>query len=169
MQVADISDDIAFREWYEAALPRVYRYLYNRCGRRADVAEELTQEAFVEAVRSGRYLDRGDPVAWLIGIARHRLLDHFRRQARRERTLLRLFESRPPLAVVMDPSDGDGRLLAALARLPATQNAAIVLRYLDDLPVRDVARLLGRSESATESLLSRARETLRRVLGEDDR
>jgi RNA polymerase sigma-70 factor (ECF subfamily) len=42
------------------------------------------------------------------------------------------------------------------------QRTAIVLRYVDDLPVRDIAALLGRSEGAIESLLSRGKETLRR-------
>ena len=60
----------------------------------------------------------------------------------------------------MEPDDA---LSGALAALPAMQRAAIVLRYLDDLPVRDVARLLGKSEKAVESLLSRGRETLRRT------
>ncbi len=167
MRLALSADETAFREWYEASLPRVYGYLYNRCGRQVDVAEELTQETFVEAVRSRPPVDRGESVAWLLGIARHRLLDHFRRLARRERTLLRLIETRGPVALVMDTSDRGAVVSAALARLPATQRAAVILRYLDDLPVREVARLLGRTEGATESLLARGRETLRRLLAEE--
>jgi RNA polymerase sigma-70 factor (ECF subfamily) len=162
-------DDASFREWYDACLPRVYGYLFNRCGRNADVAEELTQQTFVEAVRSRRYVDRGEPVSWLIGIARHRLLDHFRRLDRRERGFLRLVANRPPQAIWMGTGDEDGRVNAALDGLPAAQRAAIVLRYLDDLPVREVARLLGRSEGAVESLLSRGREALRHSLAEDKR
>jgi RNA polymerase sigma-70 factor (ECF subfamily) len=159
--------DAAFREWYEASLPRVHRYLYNRCGRRVDLAEELTQETFLEAVRSRSFDEQRDRVGWLIGIARHRLLDHYRREARRERTLVRLIQGRPLVAITLDRPDEDARLADALERLPANQRAAVVLRYVDDLAVREVARLLGRTESATESLLSRGRETLRRVLSEE--
>ena len=169
IRLTESADDAAFRAWYEESLPHVYRYLYNRCGRRSDVAEELSQETFLEAVRSRHDADRGDRRSWLIGIARHRLLDHFRRQARRERTFLRLVSTRPPVAITMDRSHPDELIVAALERLPAHQRAAVVLRYVDDLPVREVARLLGRSEGATESLLSRGREALRRLLSEEVR
>ena len=72
---------------YDVALPQVYGYLLRRCGRTA-LAEDLTAETFlaaVDAVRSG-----GSPplsTGWLIGIARHKLVDHWRRLAREERTL----------------------------------------------------------------------------------
>jgi RNA polymerase sigma-70 factor (ECF subfamily) len=50
----------------------------------------------------------------------------------------------------------------ALSGLPAMQRAVLVLHYLDDLPTAEVARVVGRSESAVESLLTRARENFRR-------
>src|SRR6476661_3568709 len=81
--------EAALRAWYDESLPRVYGYLFNRCGRNAHTAEELTQQTFVEAVRSRRR-PNDEPVPWLIGIARHRLLDHFRKLERRERGFLRL-------------------------------------------------------------------------------
>src|SRR5687767_5970482 len=84
--VAVFADEAAFRTWYDRSLPTVYRYLFHRCGRNPEVAEELTQQAFVEAVR-GRRRFRGDADAttWVIGIARHRLVDHFRRSERDSR------------------------------------------------------------------------------------
>jgi RNA polymerase sigma-70 factor (ECF subfamily) len=161
---AVFADEAAFRAWYEYALPRVHRYLFHRCGRDRALAEELTQETFVAAIRSSRrFSGRGDAVSWVIGIARHRLADHFRRLERQERGVVNL-ASRGQLEAVM-PWSGprDDELAAALAALPAMQRAAVVLRYLDDLPVREVARLLGRSEKAVESLLSRGRDALRRT------
>jgi RNA polymerase sigma-70 factor (ECF subfamily) len=166
---AIFADEAAFRAWYDVALPRVYRYLFNRCGRNEDLAEELTQQTFVEAVRSRDTFAEGESVAWLIGIARHRLIDHFRHLERRERGLLRLISASPPQVVWLGAQDGDDQVAAALARLPAAQRAAIVLRYLDDLPVREVARVLGRSEGAVESLLSRGRDALRRSYGAEVR
>jgi RNA polymerase sigma-70 factor (ECF subfamily) len=160
---AVFADEEAFRAWYEYALPRVHRYLFHRCGRDRALAEELTQETFVAAIRSSkRFSGRGDPVNWVIGIARHRLADHFRRLARQEHGVINL-ASRGHADAVMPSPDPDDELAAALAALPAMQRAAIVLRYLDDLPVREVARVLGRSEKAVESLLSRGRDALRRT------
>jgi RNA polymerase sigma-70 factor (ECF subfamily) len=160
------ADEAAFRVWYDKALPTVYRYLFHRCGRDPDLAEELTQQTFVEAVRSRARFTDGEPVAWLIGIARHRLIDHFRVLERREKGLRRLLTASPRVGWI-GQSEVDDELAAALAGLPAAQRAAIVLRYLDDLAVRDVARLLGRSEGAVESLLSRGRAALRRSYTED--
>jgi len=57
---------------------------------------------------------------------------------------------------------------AALSRLPAQQRAALVLRYLDGLPVAEVAAHLGRSLHATETLLARSRAALRRVYREGE-
>lgn len=64
--------------------------------------------------------------------------------------------------------DADERqlLLESLGRLTAMQRAALILHYADGLPVREVAREIGRSESATESLLTRARDALREAYEE---
>ena len=73
-------------EIYDDAVGEVFTYLRARCGNRA-VAEDLTADTFLAAVgqiRSGR-VDRVT-IAWLIGIARHKLVDEWRRTARRPRT-----------------------------------------------------------------------------------
>ena len=56
----------------------------------------------------------------------------------------------------------------ALVGLPDDQRTALVLRYVDDLAIADVAELLGRSVRATESLLARGRAGLRSLLHEED-
>lgn len=149
----------ALLELYEAALPRVYGYLLPRCGDRAQ-AEELTSETFLAAVKAAR---DGGPVStpWLIGIARHKLVDHWRRQSRERRGLRLLYED--PLD---DPWDTEVDALhahAVLAELSAHHRCALTLRYLDGLPVAEVAEHLGRTVHATEALLTRARTAFRRV------
>ena len=163
-----LTDDRAFRAWYDAALPPVYRYLFQRCGRDTELAQELTQQTFIAAIGARRGPSGEDPVAWVIGIARHRLADHFRTLERRERGFLRLLSRTSEATVTwLGEAEPEGELIASLRRLPAAQRAAITLRYIDDLPVREVAAILGKSEGAVESLLSRGRETLRRATGGD--
>src|SRR3954451_18711136 len=70
---------------YDEALPQVYGYLLSRCGQRA-LAEDLTAETFLAAVDTVRK-DQPVSAAWLVGVARHKLADHWRRQAREERGL----------------------------------------------------------------------------------
>ena len=154
-----------FRAFYAAALPRVYGYLVLRCGGDAAVAEDLTQETFLAAVAE---LKRGTPVAapmpWVLGIARHKLLDHYRRRRRQGWTVLSWEEEVDDDQVVAPAADEGthARTDAALAAVPSPQREALVLRYLDGLSVPEVAAALGRSIGATESLLTRGRASFRR-------
>ncbi len=154
-------------EFYDRALPQVYGYLLSRC-RQTALAEDLTGETFLAAIEAVR---RADPpaltVPWIIGVARHKLVDHWRRQARDDRRMRALVDETPPAA---DP--WEGRLEATRAHqtldgLGSHHRAALTLRYLDDLPVSEVAALLERTVHATEALLVRARTAFRRVYGEE--
>ena len=154
---------------YRRALPQVYGYLLPRCGSTV-LAEDLTAEtlmAAVAAVKQDRVGAAEVTVAWLVGVARHKLADHWRRAAREQRGLA---EVAVLAAEADDPWDEhlDVQVAhAALARLPGPQRAALTLRYLDGLPVAEVAGYLGRSVHATETLLVRARSALRRIYREE--
>jgi RNA polymerase sigma-70 factor (ECF subfamily) len=166
--LALVADERAFRAWYDEALSVVYAFVLYRTGGRSAIAMELTQETFVEAVRSaGRFDGRSAPVTWVCGIARHRIADHFRRLVRDKRRTVPL--STVPAEAEKDPRDwarsADTRedVLRALRRLPAPQASVLALHYLDGLSVPEIARSLGRSQKAIESLVNRARESFRRA------
>lgn len=164
---AIVADRNTFRAWYDEVLPQVYRYLLARCGHDTALAEELTQQTFVEAVRHrDRFDGRSTAVTWLCSIGRHKLADHFRRSERRRRgDLLLLVKQRADGLEVWAEQERRDEVASALAQLPGSQQLVLVLRYLDDMPVREVAQTIGRSQKATESLLSRAREAFRRAYG----
>lgn len=160
---------LALLALYDAALPQVYGYLLARCGSRV-TAEDLTSETFLAAVAA---LDKQpEPelsTAWLIGVARHKLVDHWRRQAREDRGLHAVS---PDPADAEDPWDAELDALRArevLDELGPHHRAALTLRYLDGLGVPEVARHLSRNLHATEALLVRARRAFRRryEAGED--
>lgn len=157
-----VADPTRFRAWYDEALPRVYRYLLTRCGDEA-LAEEVTQEAFIEALRARRRFEgRSDPVTWICAIGRNRLIDHVRHDRRSASRHLRLIEADADReSRTWGESDAREDVHRALSALLPDQRLALMLRHLDQLPVRDIAGLLHRSESATESVLSRAREAFR--------
>ena len=162
-----MADQAGFRVWYELALPRVYRYLLARCGGDADLAEELTQQTFVEGVRRRASFDgRSDAVTWLCGIGRHKLVDHFRKSRRdAERQLHIVSEWSEGQAQAWSQQELRSGVETALSKLPGEQRIVLVLRYLDRLSVREIATTISRSEKATESLLSRAREAFRKAYG----
>ena len=98
-------DATAFRAWYDDAVERVYGYLYGRCGGDIEIAEEITQQTFLQAIRHWQDFDgRSEPVTWLCSIARNRLTDHYRDQDRQRRRHLRLIvreiESSPPRSII---------------------------------------------------------------------
>lgn len=148
---------------YDSALPQVYGYLASRCGS-TSVAEELTSDTFlaaVDAVKRGGVEDL--TVAWLIGVARHKMADHWRRRERESRALGAVADDE---AGTPGPDEWDVQLDAmvahqTLAALGPHHRSALTLRYLDGLPVREVADHLGRTVGATEVLLVRARAAFR--------
>ena len=147
---------------YDSALPRVYGYLLARCGR-VSVAEDLTAETFLAAV-AAVHKDEPAPVSipWLVGVARHKLVDHWRRQAREDRQLQTLSGGVDGTEDPWDAHLDAVRAREVLASLAPQHQAALTLRYLDDLPVPDVAEALERTLHATEALLVRARSAFRR-------
>ena len=164
------ASEAEFRAFYDRALPRIYGYLLPRCNGDPSVAEELTQQAFTEAVRERRAFDgRADPLTWLTAIARHKLADHYRRRDSEERRRVRL-------VVKEIAADREGRtwdridereaIVRTLGNLPTLQRAVLVLHYADGLSVREIGAELGKSESSVESLMTRAREAFRRSYGE---
>lgn len=165
---AMIVDEAVFDVWYREAMPRVYAYLYSRCGGDVALAEDLTQQAFVEAVRNAdRWDGTAELVTWIVAIARHKLVDHFRRLERDARRDTALRERSDVAAVPMTDVDLD--IKRALDALPPEQRLALVLRAVDGLSVREVAAELGRSEDATESLIRRARAAFRQAYDGGDR
>lgn len=154
---------LALLALYDHALPEVYGYLLSRCGDRP-LAEDLASETFLAAVAALRRDGAPQPsTAWLVGVARHKLADHWRWQAREERRLRVAHDER---AEHDDPWDAELDVLRArdvLATLGPHHRAALTLRYLDGLPVAEVADHLDRTLHATEALLVRARAAFRKT------
>jgi RNA polymerase sigma-70 factor (ECF subfamily) len=170
--MADPADEpgAALLSLYDRALPVVYGYLLPRCGA-ASLAEDLTSETFLAAVDAVRR-DDATPIStpWLVGVARHKLVDHWRRADREQRGLRAVAgDEQPPAS---DPWDQRLDSLCAqrsLRRIAPQYRAALTLRYVDDLRVAEVADALDRTLHATETLLVRARGAFRAAyLDEED-
>jgi RNA polymerase sigma-70 factor, ECF subfamily len=155
---------------YDDAVGEVHGYLLARCRNRA-VAEDITSDVFMGAVESvTRGAVRDVTTAWLIGIARHKLVDHWRRVEREQRRLSAVAEDPTAAPPAEDPWDAQLDVLAArdaLERLGSHHRSALTLRYLDGLSVPEVAAVLDRTVHATEALLVRARRAFRDVYEEE--
>lgn len=156
-------------EWFDEALPRIYGYFITRVGGQQTVAEDLTQETLLAAVRSSTGPDDPGPILpWLYGIARHKLMDHYRQQDRESRFAGRPLPDHDAHADALSLPDPDLEsfparhdIIETLAALHPRHRSMIVLRYLDDCDMDTIARSLFISTSAANSLLSRARNAFR--------
>ena len=150
--------------------PALYGFLYARVGGHAPVAEDLLQETLIEAVRSASTF-RGESSlkTWLCAIARRRLSRHYEAERR-------VAAARAGLTLVPDGGTEDrsadierrDEVTRALGALPPLHRQVLVMKYLDDRSVEEIARELGRSRVQVQSLLQRARAGLREALGGDD-
>ena len=143
---------------------RVYAYVAYRVGDGAE-AEDLTSEAFERALRYRDSYDpsRGEPVAWLIGLAR-RCIDGARLRP----------EALPQTHEAADPLDVEATtvqrltLEQAVASLDERDRELIALRYGSDLAARQIAEVLDLRTNAVEVALHRALGRLRKLLAEED-
>ena len=133
---------------------KLYRYCYFRV-RDADLAEDLTQEAFLRYYRQDESKRQAGGTAYLYGIARNLCTDAFRR-----RPALPLDDQLPAPDSLADTD----RTLA----LPADQQEILLLRYANDLPVGRVAAIVGLSRFAVGRKLRAALKRLRETLREED-
>jgi len=147
---------------YDRAVPQVYGYLCTRAGSPV-VAEDLTADTFLAAVQAvQRHAVPDLTVAWLISVARHKLIDHWRRQAREESGLRLVGEDdEQTYEDDVDLRFDRAQARAVLNQLGPHHRSALTLRYLDGLSVPEVADHLDRTVHATEALLVRARNAFR--------
>jgi RNA polymerase sigma-70 factor (ECF subfamily) len=148
-------DNDAWEELITETQSRLYSYLLYNVPTSED-AQDLLSEIFMAALRSISTLD--DSLAltkWLYGIARRKVAD-FWRQAQPTSELSDSLEA--------TSSSVSLEFREALAMLPDQTRQALLLRYREGLSVDEVARALGRSYKATESLLSRGRSLLKTAL-----
>jgi RNA polymerase sigma-70 factor (ECF subfamily) len=145
----------------DAELVNVYAFILRRCGDRA-LAEDLTSDVILRAVRETKRERSVVTPAWLTTVARNRLVDHWRATAREERRVGLAWSNPAPDEWTADGTPLEPEVVnQAMRRLPPDHQAVLSLRYLDDLTVPGVAEVLGRSVHATESLLARARRAFR--------
>lgn len=152
-----------FERLYRRYRSDVYRTALRETGNRVE-AEDVAQAAFLDAYRAlaaGQAPEHERP--WLLAVTRNRSRKGFRTKQRRPREV----PLDDALAVVQDASADDTAddVREALARLPANQRAALLLREVVGLSYQEVADRLGVSVQSVQMLLFRARQSMRKQLG----
>lgn len=161
---------IDWQDVYRQSLPGIFHYCCYRVGD-AYLAEELTSTTFEKAwcCRAGFRRERGEAHAWLTGIARNVIADHFRKINREV-----AFEESAFMDWGSSPEDDVQRRLdfqvlqSLLTRFPERERELIALKYGAELNNRQIARMTGLSESNVGTILHRSVEKLRTAWEEYD-
>jgi RNA polymerase sigma factor (sigma-70 family) len=159
-----------FQRFLDANRDAVWRLLVSSVG--PDDAEDCFQETFIAALRAYPRL-RGDSNmrAWVLTIAHRKATDHHRARARRALPVdpETLTQGAGTSVTSADGTPGalaprDEGLWQAVHGLPLRQRSAIILRYVGDLPHRDIAAAIGCSEEAARRSLHEGLTNLRKAV-----
>lgn len=157
-----MADSEDFDEFYRGTSPRLLRYAYAMSGD-IHAAQDLVQEAYVRAWQRWAKVSRYDQTeAWLRMVVARLATDRWRRIGVRRRAAA----AQAPPDPVAPPSEATVLLVTALRTLPEAQRRALVLYYLLDLSIAEVATETGTSVGTVKSWLSRGRAALGEALGE---
>ena len=168
IQRAQRGDQEALGVIYDCLYPSVFRYIYYRVPDQ-DTAEDLAADVFVRMVeRIGAYEQRQRPIlAWLYTIARNLVTDHYRLQGRAihlplEESLIAGELHQPAQAA--ERSQEQDCLFRSLEHLTEDQRRVILLKFVEDREISEVAEVMGKNERAIRSLQHRALAALNRVI-----
>jgi RNA polymerase sigma-70 factor, ECF subfamily len=161
-------DRKAATEFVNRHADAIYRYLSARLSPRTDVVDDLVQEVFLAAwLGLDQYRGEASLRAWLVGIARHKVEEHYRSILREAAPLdevdleTALHSSGVELETSLDRARLQEKTHRVLAELPDAYRTALRWRYWEKSSSRDMAAKIGRTEKAVERLLARARAMFR--------
>ena len=158
-------DDWDFSRLVETYFSRAVRFCARMLGNVTD-GEEVAQQAFVRLYETGRKpWEKGDPLPYLYRVLRNACVDHVRRRKVRQADgSLEQAGTRADLSGAEESEIRDA-LLEAIGGLEEGQREVVLLRFFEELSLKEVAESVGKTVGATAMLLSRAKANLKETLG----
>lgn len=158
----------AFGSLYDHYQPKIYRFIAVKVSRRED-AEDLTHQVFLNAWRNIKgYEDLGFPFSsWLYRIARNQIIDHYR--TLKKNVGLEEIDNDPVFSQPSPERETEKELsneevTAAIRLLKQDYQDVIIMRFVEEFSIKEVAAALGRSEGAVKLLQHRAIKSLKDVI-----
>ncbi len=156
------ADHGAFTCFVRRHLNAVHAYAYRLSGSRAD-ADDIAQDTFLKIWQKAQTYKQGQvkPTTWLHRVAHNTFIDLLRKRKPTES-----IEDWSPKAPDIDPDAG--LLERAMTQLPLNQRTAVALCLIGNHTTRDAAHIMGLNARAVESLIARARRSLKEVISRDE-
>ncbi len=166
------SDPQYFVHHYNHYLPQIYNYVFYKV-RKTHVAEDIVSDIFYKALKNiSKYKNKGFFQAWLFTIARNTVISYYRKNSRETLYSYDNDTDHPdPVTVedIVSAKESRAELLNIVASLPPNQQDALLLRYTEDLKIKEIAYILNKSEGAVRLLLHRGLRNLHSELSNSEK
>lgn len=169
----------SFERIYQDHVELVYNlslnYLHN-----SHEAEEATQDVFVKVYQKLHSFDKRSTLkTWIYRMTVNTCLDRIKASKRKKRfgfmsSILELKQEPTNLTefnhpgVALESKEGIGRIMKCINQLPESQRTALILKAIEDLPVKEIAKIMDKSDKSVESLLARAKAKLKSLLASSE-
>jgi RNA polymerase sigma-70 factor (ECF subfamily) len=173
------ADPAAVEYLYDTYFDRIYAFVFRMLDRDQKAAEDVVQETFLAALRSQKSF-RGDSslYTWLCSIAYHKVADWQRRGVREHRKWQQPLDmdgcdpewpgrASSSVADMTESVENRDLIRAAMSELPADYRQVLILKYVEEMSVAEICRVMRRSPKSVEGLLTRARRALRTGAGNE--
>ena len=168
IQIQRYKDTQSFSEVYQLLVEPIYRFIFFKVNSR-EIAEDLTSEVFLKCWRELIKRTEKEPVqhlkAYFYQTARHLVIDHYRSKERKIEVPVEYYQleitDQGPQKEVEQKVDTD-IILQFVKRLKESYQEVIILRHVEELSTREIARVLEKSPVSTRVLLHRANQALKR-------
>jgi RNA polymerase sigma-70 factor (ECF subfamily) len=158
-----------FRDELLAAIPHLRAHALAMCGNAA-LADDLVQDTMVRCWSKCHQFEPGTNfIGWAYTILRNLYISHARRRRREVEDVDGVFASAVPAPAAQEHAFDLGTLRRALMQLPQSQRDALLLVTVEDMSCEEAGRVLGCNTGTIKSRVSRARDTLAKMIGDDSR
>lgn len=162
-----------FSQIYDQYVEKIYRFIYLKVNSE-EIAQDLCSETFLRGWNAYQKNHNPKPEikniqAFLYQIARNLIIDHYREKGKREivsAEQVSIIDPQPGLEIKMALNSDLEQVKAALIDMKEDYQNVVIWRYLDDLSISEIAKMLNRTEQATRVLLHRALNSLREKINQ---
>ena len=158
--------EAALEEFYQAYQPRITAYLRSRLNDPA-IASDILNEVMLEVWKhAGRYEGRSKPLTWVLGIAHHKVVDHYRRQRRNMEELTHDFPEQDAVTAsdALEGAQESDRVQECMGKLPETQRQVVHLAFFEDLSYQEISEIADCPEGTVKTRMFHAKKSLKQCL-----
>ncbi|MDF2672211.1 MAG: polymerase sigma factor, sigma-70 family [Clostridiales bacterium] len=160
------SKEDQFTEIYNQCFDYVYSFIYTRTAGNEKITEEIVQETFTAAwVSQDRFSHKSSYSTWICGIAKNKLYEYYRKKTTSEKhelvdnEIIEELSSSFNLEKIVLRNEESRSVIIALNNINTLYSYSLILKYIDDYTIKQIAQILARTPKAVDGILQRAKNS----------